>query len=141
MPTLPWTRAEQPRSDASVVVLGSRLDLRAYRHIPGFVVAAMRVRRQVRSSPGAFGVSLIAQPARKTFWTLSAWADEDALERFVRTAPHTDVMARYHDRVTHTSFTTWSVEASDLPDPNSNAKKLWGEAKNRLAAPTEGASS
>ncbi len=140
MPISPWTTAVQPEPGAEAIVLGTRLELRSYRHIPGFLRAAMRVRRQVQGSERAFGVSLLAQPLRKTFWTLSAWSDQGALDRFVRTSPHIEVMARYHDRLREASFTTWPRSAGELPRANSNAKELWREAKARLAtSTTEGA--
>jgi hypothetical protein len=138
MPTLPWTPVEEPAPDDVVVVLGSKLELRSYRHILGFLRAALSVRRQVRYSPGALGVSLIAQPLRKTFWTLSAWSDGTQLDAFVGNLPHADVMRRFHDRLQEASFTTWNHRASALPTPNSNAKELWREAKDRLAASTNG---
>jgi hypothetical protein len=141
MPTLPWTPAEQPQPGGEAIVLGSQLRLRSYRHIVGFLRAAMQIRKQVHDSPGAYGVSLIAQPMRKTFWTLSAWSDEDALNAFVRTSPHTEVMQRFHDRLTDASFTTWRRPVSELPEPNSSAKELWHEAKERLAAASTGGAS
>ena len=137
MPTLPWTRVEEP-TEGVVVVLGSKLELRSYRHIVGFLRAALRVRRQVRRSPGAVGVSLIAQPLRKTFWTLSAWVDGSSLDAFVGNLPHADVMRRFHDRLTEASFATWNHSAASLPVANSNAKPLWQDAKDRLAATTTG---
>jgi hypothetical protein len=141
MPTMPWTTAGQPEPDAPVVVLRTRLELRSYRYIPGLLRAAMRVRRQVLASEGAYGVSLLAQPLRKTFWTLSAWSDQVALDQFVRTPPHTGVMARYRGRLRQASFSTWERRAGDLPRANSNAKELWGEARTRLArSTTEGES-
>jgi hypothetical protein len=47
-------------------------------------------------------------------------------------------MRRFHDRLQEASFTTWNHRASALPTPNSNAKELWREAKDRLAASTNG---
>jgi hypothetical protein len=142
MATLPWTKTDTHTNhidadadgDGEVIVLGSRLELRRFRDIPGFLRAAMRIRKQVHTSPGAYGVSLIAQPARKTFWTLSAWADETTLQQFVRTAPHVGVMSRYHDRLDHATFTTWTHPAGALPAARSNAKALWNDARTRLAA-------
>jgi hypothetical protein len=136
MPTLPWTTAETPAPGADAVVLGSRLELRSYRDVPGFLRAAMQVRRQVHGSPGALGVSLIAQPARKTFWTLSAWADQASLDTFVGTAPHTQIMDRFRHRLAGATFTTWCHETSALPKAHSNATPLWREAKQRLATTT-----
>ena len=133
MATLPWTTtATMP--DADVLVLGSRLELRRARDIPGFLRAAMRIRTQVLASDGAYGVSLIAQPLRRTFWTLSAWRDDAALHGFVRTAPHVDVMRKYHDRMKDAAFTTWTEPASDLPHARSNSRNLWQRARGRLAA-------
>ena len=93
------------------------------------LTTALQVRKQVLASHGAIGVSLIAQPAHKTYWTLSAWTDQDALDSFVRTMPHLDVMRRFHDRLEHTTFTTWSVPADDLPKARSHAKELWRSAR------------
>lgn len=138
MPTLPWTPVEDAAPDDVVVVLGSKLELRSYFHTLGFLRAARRVRRQLRHSPGALGVSLIAEPLRKTFWTLSAWSDGSQLDAFVGNLPHADVMRRFHDRLTEASFTTWNHRAAALPAPKSSAEELWREAKDRLATSTTG---
>ena len=52
----------------------------------------VKLRRQVLHTPGGLGVSMIAEPSRKTYWTLSAWTDQAALDHFVRTSPHSDAM-------------------------------------------------
>jgi len=137
MATLPWTTtAVAPDPDTDVVVLGSRLELRSLRDVPGFLSAALKLRRQVRAMPGAVGVSLIATPTRKTFWTLSAWVDQASLDAFVATPPHDAVMQRYHERMVGSAFTTWTVKTRDLPERLSNARQLWTEAKRRLGAAT-----
>jgi hypothetical protein len=83
-------------------------------------------------------VSLIAQPSRKTFWTLSAWTDEAALEAFVATPAHLAVMRRFHDRLDHPSFATWTVPTAELPKPRSNASAMWDDARQRLVAANNG---
>jgi hypothetical protein len=142
MPTLPWTAAT-PLADADdtteVIVLGSKLELRSYRDVPAFLRAAMSVRRQVIDSPGALGVSLIAQPGRKTFWTLSAWTDQDVLDAFVRAQPHLGVMQRFRGRLADSGFITFGVRVGALPEPKSNAKDVWRQAWERLAASSAGA--
>jgi quinol monooxygenase YgiN len=125
MPTLPWTKVGEPPSGADVVVLASRLELRSLRTVPGFLRAAMAVRRQVRNSEGALGVSLIAQPTRKTFFTLSAWSDQAALDDFVRTQPHADVMTRFPPKMRGSKFVTWTMPGGALP-------VAWDVAKERL---------
>jgi hypothetical protein len=97
------------------------------RHSPGFFRAAFSIRRQVRRSPGAIGVSMLAQPLRKTFWTLSAWTDQAALDTFVRTEPHLATISRYHDRLVNPEFITWTTTESSLPKAWSNAKERWVE--------------
>jgi len=134
MATLPWTPARSHGDGADAIVIGSRLELRHYRDIPRFMRAAMQVRKQVHQSSGAVGVSLIAQPARKTFWTLSAWADQASLDAFVVSRPHLDVMSRFHDRLSNPQFTTWTLPRTDMPKPGSTAKNLWRDARTRLAA-------
>jgi quinol monooxygenase YgiN len=135
MATLPWTTtAVTPDSDADVVVLGSRLELQSLRDVPGFLGAALKLRKQVLAMPGAVGVSLIANPTRKTFWTLSAWVDQASLDAFVATPPHVAVMQRYHERMVGSAFATWTAKTRDLPERRSNAKQLWIEAKRRLGS-------
>jgi hypothetical protein len=134
MPTLPWTPARSAGPGADALVLGSKLELRHYRDVARFLLAAMKIRKQVHHSGGALGVSLIAQPARKTFWTLSAWSDQDSLDAFVGALPHRDVMRRFHGRLRETGFVTWAVARADLPQPHSNAKEMWRDARARLVA-------
>jgi hypothetical protein len=157
MPALPWTPTD-PRPQAptepgpqaptepgpqaptggEVVVLASRLELRRFRAVAGFLAAAMRVRAQVRRTPGALGVSLVAEPGHRTFWTLSAWTDRAAIDTFVGTAPHRDIMRRFHDAMEGADFTTWTVDAGELPRGRSNARELWREARARLTTARTG---
>ena len=75
MPTLPWTAPKQaPPPAGPVTVMASRLELRRLRDVPAFFAAALRIRRQMLGSPGLAGLSLIAEPIRKTFWTASSFA-------------------------------------------------------------------
>lgn len=126
MPTLPWSTVPDAAPDGNVVVLASRLDLRSLRTVPAFLRMAMKVRKQVLASPGAVGVSLIAEPFAKTFWTLSAWADQASLDMFVASEPHLGVMRRFPPTMTGANFVTWVVSAETLP-------VAWDEAKRRLS--------
>ena len=133
MPTLPWApgrAAAQPTG--AVVVLASRLELRSFWPIVGFLRAATAVRRQVRASPGALGVSLIAQPTRKTFWTLSAWVDQTALDAFVGKTPHRAVMTHYGPDLASSTFATFMIVPGEVPARNSNTNALWERARQRL---------
>jgi hypothetical protein len=129
MPTLPWTA---PKSSAPgsgpVTVMASRLELRRRRDVPSFLIAALRIRRQMLDSPGALGVSLIARPLGRTFWTLSAWQDHAALRATVGRQPHLHTMKHFPPRMAGSGFVTWTDQAANLPIP-------WDEALRRLENP------
>jgi hypothetical protein len=116
MLTIPWTSPKnQPQATALVQI--SRLELARTRDVPGFLIAALRLRRAALRTPGAGGISLRAQPLRRTFWTLSTWHDETAIGEFVRSAGHRAVMVKYRDRMAGSHFHTWSAadESTNRP--------------------------
>lgn len=127
MPELPWTNAVSPPPVAPFV-LASQLRLRSLRHVPGFLTAALRVRRQMLRSQGCGGVSLIAQPFRRTFWTLSSWSDEPSMSAAITQQPHRDVMTHYRGRMAGSAFVTYKVLGDTRP--------AWDEAKRRLDSGT-----
>ena len=127
MPALPWRRGPYKPAAAPMVVLASRFQLRRYRDVVPFFVAALRIDAQVRRSEGAVGLALIAQPLRRTFYTLSAWRDHAAIDAMIATEPHRSVMARYHELTTDSHFTTWSATGAAPP--------TWQDARDHLRAP------
>jgi heme-degrading monooxygenase HmoA len=131
MPALPWTAIRPAPVDGEIVVLASRLELPAYRLVPGFMRRAMGVHRATKTADGAIGAMLLAQPARKTFWTLSAWEDEAALRRFVGHPVHRAEMQHYRGKLRGATFTTWTVPAGTPLPPS------WDEARARVAAADE----
>jgi heme-degrading monooxygenase HmoA len=126
MPPLPWTAA--PAADAvsdDVVVMASLLRLDSLRRAPGFLRAAMAIRRQVLGADGAVGVALNTALPRLTFFTLSAWRDREALNGFVRSEPHVSTMRRYRPVMADARFVFWNSAADTLPPS-------WSEAERRL---------
>ena len=130
MPPLPWTTA--PGADAGrdevVVVMASLLRLDSVRRVPGFLRAAMAIRQQVLHADGALGVALSTALPR-TFFTLSAWRDRDALNAFVGSEPHVSSMRRYRPAMTDARFAFWNTTAANLPPS-------WSEAQPRLREAT-----
>jgi hypothetical protein len=106
--------------------MASRLELRRLRDVPAFFAAALRIRQQMLAAPGAAGVSLIAQPLRRTFWTLSAWQDPAALGAATGAEPHRGIVARFRPLMSGSRFVTWT--AATVPVD-------WAEAKRRLQQP------
>src|SRR5690349_11690226 len=94
MPTLPWTVCRyHPAADESLHVLTSTLPLQSYRDVPRFLRWTLRIRKQLADAEGAAGYSLDARLLRKTFYTLSAWSDAEAMNRFVHSGEHARMLA------------------------------------------------
>lgn len=126
MPTLPWTVPHQPPPGKQAFVMASRLEVRTLAHVPRFFLKSLAAWRQVRSAPGAYGASLIAQPLKRTFWTLSAWENKEALYSYAGTEPHKSIMTMLRPVMSVTSFVFWECPTDDLPVP-------WDEARRRIA--------
>ena len=121
---LPWKRV-RPLEEAAVASV-TELRLRRWRDIPGLTFGALRLRRAIQNEPGAVAVSLAAATLRRTFWTLTLWVDEAALDAYVHTAAHTDAMRRFRGRLERSRSARWKGEFGRLPS--------WAEAAGRLAA-------
>lgn len=128
MPTIPWRRVLTPAPDAEYLVMASRLPLRSMSRVPWFMGLTVSVVRQLERTDGLVGYSLRAQPLAKTFWTLSAWTDDDALGAFVRETPHMAVMSKLRPHMRPTRFITWTAPGTALPVP-------WEDAVARLMGP------
>ena len=124
MPTLPWAKVNETSTDEAVV-MASRFTLRTWRHVLPFFLVSMRIRRQIRRTDGAYGVSLEAHPLKREFLTLSTWRDDAAIQAMIKVEPHRSAMRRYRSLTAESTFRFWSAPANDTP--------TWAEAKRRLA--------
>ncbi len=126
MPTLPWTIPNLATPHTRAFVMASRFEVRSAKDVPRFFLKSLSAWRQVRSAPGALGVSLIAQPLKRTFFTLSAWEGRDPLYAFAGTEPHRSIMTRLRSTMRDSTFTFWEVPVEELP-------LTWEDAKRHLA--------
>jgi heme-degrading monooxygenase HmoA len=127
MPPLPWTTAAA--ADAALdgdglLLMASLLRLDSLHRVPGFLRASMAIRRQVLHADGAVGVALSTALPR-TFFTVSAWRDREALNSFVRSEPHVSSMRRYRSAMADARFVFWNCTAEKLPPS-------WSEVERRL---------
>ena len=129
MPTLPWITIDQPAAD-TVQGMASRLEVRSLRHVPHFFATSIALWKQARRSPGALGVTLKADLTRRTFWTLSAWTDHEAIAAYARAEPHASATTRTRTVMRESTFVFWQVPATELPID-------WAEAHRRIAAERE----
>jgi hypothetical protein len=114
MATLPWTAPQSlPTTDGTATIQVTQLQLRRMRDVPSFFAAALRIRRQMLNSPGNMGVSLLAKPLRRTFWTVSAWQDQPAISAAIAQNPHLQTMKQF--RMAGSAFVRWTVPDTALP--------------------------
>ena len=90
-----------------------------------FLLKAPGIIRQIQKAPGAHGAVLRARVTRRTFLTLSAWQDRDALYRFAGSEPHRSGSRAATAHMKESVFTFWTVPAAELP-------VTWEEAERRL---------
>ncbi len=129
MLTIPWTTSTTTGESPTTCQI-SRLELARLRDVPGFLVAALKLRSTLLQTLGAVGLSLRAEPTHRTFWTLSAWTDADALRDFTRGDDHRNLMSKYRERMAGSHFHTWAEIGPNRGHPT------WDGAMRRYDAAT-----
>ena len=84
------------------------------------------VRRQLIGTDGVMGFSMLAEPVRKRYATLSVWRDEPALAAFARAHPHDELVVALRPEMGETKFVRWTISGAD-------GRPSWKEALERLA--------
>lgn len=115
MPPLPWKTLATPQPGAKYLALLSFLPLKSFVMIPTFMWFTFQTLGQLQRSPGVIGYSLLAEPFRRRFWTLSAWQDADSLMDFVQQIPHSKIMQSLAPHMGKTRFVRWPVTAEEIP--------------------------
>ena len=99
----------------------------AYGQVFEVMKLSMRIYQHAHSLDGYVAGGLRAKWWRKEFWSFSVWQDRDAMERFVRTPPHSEAVARVLDLAAPGAcYVEWVA-----PGPAD-----WAEAVERLKSPT-----
>lgn len=101
----------------------TRLRIRSIRFLPAFLLHAWRSERQVRRSPGFEAGSLLPD-RRRTFWTLTLWADGASMRDFMASGAHRIVMPKLFDWCDEASIVHWEQPEQSLPS--------WTDATRRM---------
>jgi heme-degrading monooxygenase HmoA len=115
VPALPWLQREEIDQNRGYVAMASRLPLRRYRSVPGFLRDTLAIRRQLAGAPGLVGYALNAELTRKTFWTFSVWRDQESLDAFAASDPHRQIVARLRPRMDTPRFEFFPLAGEQLP--------------------------
>lgn len=125
MPTLGWITPHPAPPHTRVFVMASRFELKSLSDVPRFLIHSLRSWSQVKTARGVYGASLVAQPLRRTFFTLSAWEDRGTLYTYAKTDPHGEAMRASRSACRRSTFVYWEADSAELPI-------AWDEAKRRL---------
>jgi hypothetical protein len=101
----------------------TRLRVRSWRYLPGFLIHSFRAVRQARRTAGNVSVSVL-RDAELAFWTGTVWSEEAAMRSFMRSGPHRRVMPRLAQWCDEVSVAHWEQAGSEPPS--------WLEAHRRL---------
>lgn len=118
MPEIKWTPVGRvkPEPGREYIALITYLPLTTHWIIPKFLYLTGQIQKQLGTSEGAVGYSLIAYILKKEFWTMSVWVDEDTLSRFVETGAHLRTMRDLSRFLSpERRFVKVIVKGSDIP--------------------------
>lgn len=107
--TSPWVRGPAAGRSGAVVVSVTEFAAAHRRDLPGIARTGLRLALGWYAMPGAVGLSLWSLPHGSRVGSISVWAEDDDLRRFVGLPRHVDVMRRYRERGTVRSA-TWAME-------------------------------
>jgi len=96
------------------VVSITRLRLRSWRFLPGFMWSTWSSTRQLRSTTG-FIQGRFANELLFGFWTMTIWSDLEAMHRFRDAGAHRVAMRKLLDWCDEASFVHWEADESRLP--------------------------
>jgi len=94
----PWMPGPVDSRGAPVVVSVTEFLAHRRRELPGIAVKGLHLRTGWYAMPGAVGMWLWSLPARSRGGSISVWANEDDLERFIALPRHVAIMQRYGNR-------------------------------------------
>jgi hypothetical protein len=112
-----------PRRDGPMVVSLTEFTPRYARDWPLIARDGLALTRGWWAMAGAIGVVLYGDPRHKCGGSLSLWAGEEDLRRFVALPRHAAIMRRYRDRGT-VRAAVWTAEGLDL-DATLGQREVW----------------
>jgi|SRR6476619_459885 hypothetical protein len=120
------------------VISVTRLRVRAWRYLPGFLWYTLQVQRQLKRSPGFLGGALSFSPGR-AFWTTTAWSDEPSMKEFRDSGWHKPAMRKLLDWCDEASLARWTQPTAALPDAAGMLEQLQSLGRtSKVRHPTAG---
>lgn len=109
----------------------TRSHLEGARFFPSMLIASLRIKRQLKRTPGCMRfASIVAGP--REFWTITVWESRDKMMEFMRSGAHEEIMWLFGKWLRSFWLMRWS--------PTAEEQGCWGEgslAASPPAAPAE----
>jgi hypothetical protein len=121
----PWKSFQPLEPEHEYLVLASSIPPRSLSSTWRMFRGASTVRHQLAHTGGIVGFSLLAEPLRKRYATLSVWTDEAALGAFAGAQPHQSLMGSLAPEMGPTKFVRWSIHGAE-------GRPSWNDALARL---------
>ena len=125
----PWKSMQPTEPDRDYLAVATAIPVRGWSSTGHLFRGASAVRKQLASSDGVIGFSLLARPLRKQYATISLWDDESSLAAFTRAHPHGRLRHDLAPELGHAGFVRWTIKGADGPPS-------WREALRRLSEHT-----
>ncbi|MGK2949042.1 MAG: hypothetical protein ACSLFP_10735 [Acidimicrobiales bacterium] len=109
----PWKSIEALRPGVDHLALASSIPPHSLRSTGSLFLGSRSVGRQLEATDGVLGFSLLAEPFRKRYATISIWRDEAALGAFASTSPHRQLMTDLAPRTNQPRFVRWVTTGDD----------------------------
>ena len=121
----PWKELSMLEPGTEYLVLASSIPPKSMSSTWKLFRGSRVVRRQLLGTDGVLGFSMLAEPVRKNYETLSVWRDTAALDAFAVVHPHQQLMRELAPAMGATKFVRWTISGADgVPS--------WSEALERL---------
>ena len=93
----------------------TRLRVRSFLYLPGFLWDTMQSVRQVQRSSGFLGGRLLVN-TNYVFWTMTAWQDEAAMNAYRTGGAHRKAMPKLLNWCDEAAVVHWTQDSPEIPE-------------------------
>ncbi len=111
-----------------MIVSITRLRIRRWFFLPRFALHTLRIRKQVRASPGFVSGCFALQPGR-VFWTVTVWADDAAVRSFRNGGDHARSMRHLMNWCDEASYARFPRADASIPPAETLFERLRDDGK------------